>query len=155
MQTLWEDKMPVSLTSYVASLMKVILCSSFVRSRVADAEVSKLCSRQQAMCSSEGIQVFKTSSQPAHTTFPIATMQLSFFFLNLFIYFNWRTITSQHCDGPCHRSTWISHRGTCTPLLSWTPLPPPSPLHPSGWSQSTSFECPPSSISTGHLFYIW
>ena len=78
--------MPVSLTSYVASLMKVILCSSFVRSRVADAEVSKLCSRQQAMCSSEGTQVFKTSSQPAHTTFPIATMQLSFFFLNLFIY---------------------------------------------------------------------
>ena len=28
---------------------------------------------------------------------------------------------------------------------SWTPLQPPSPSHPSGLSQSTSFECPASS----------
>ena len=60
--------------------------------------------------------------------------------LNWFIYFNWRTITSQHCAGPCHISTRISHGGTCTPP-SWTPLPPPSPPHPSGLSQSTCYEC--------------
>ena len=76
--------MPVSLTSYVASLMKVILCSTFVRSRVADAKVSKLYSREQVLCSLERTQVFKTSSQLAHTTFPIATMQLCFL-KNLFI----------------------------------------------------------------------
>ena len=40
-----------------------------------------------------------------------------------------------------HTSTWISHRYTCVPLLL-APLPPPSPPHPSGLSQSTSFVCP-------------
>ena len=51
--------------------------------------------------------------------------------LNLFIYFNWRTIPSQLCGGPCHTSTWISHRHTCVPLYPKSPshLPPhPIPL---------------------------
>jgi len=48
---------------------------------------------------------------------------------NLFIYFNWRTITSQHCGGPCHTSTPISHRCTCEPPIlnpPHTSLPTPS-----------------------------
>jgi len=67
------------------------------------------------------------------------------FFFKKFIYFNWRTITSQHCGGPCHTSARISHGCTCVPL-SWTPLPSPSPPHSSELSQSTSFECPASCI---------
>jgi len=41
-----------------------------------------------------------------------------------FIYFNWRIITLQYCDGFCHTSTWISHRDTCPPIL----IPPPHPI---------------------------
>ena len=33
-----------------------------------------------------------------------------------FIYFNWRTITSQHHGGPCHASTWITSWPCCTSL---------------------------------------
>ena len=54
---------------------------------------------------------------------------LIFLKLNWFIYFNGRTITSQHCAGPCHISTRISHGGTCTPPILNTPstsLPTPS-----------------------------
>ena len=65
-----------------------------------------------------------------------------------FIYFNWRLITLQYCSGFCHTLTWISHRYTCVPH-SWTPLPPPSPSHPSGSSQCTSPECPVSCIEPG------
>ena len=36
---------------------------------------------------------------------------------------------------------------TCSP--SWTPLPPPSPYHPSGSSQCTSLKCPVSCIEPG------
>ena len=36
---------------------------------------------------------------------------------------------------------------TCSP--SWTPLPPPSPYHPSGSSQCTSPKCPVSCIKPG------
>ena len=43
---------------------------------------------------------------------------------NLFIYFNWRLITSQYCGGFCHTLTWIIHRGTCVPHP--TPLGCPS-----------------------------
>ena len=69
-------------------------------------------------------------------------LRYSFF---LIIYFNWRMITFQYCDFFCHTSTWISHRCTYVPL-SWNPLHPPSPPHPSGLSQSTGFECPASCI---------
>ena len=31
-----------------------------------------------------------------------AVTQIFFFLKNLFIYFNWRTVTSQHSGGPCH-----------------------------------------------------
>ena len=44
----------------------------------------------------------------------------------------------------CHTLTWISYECTCVPS-SWTPLQSPHP-HPSGLSQSTSFECPASCI---------
>ena len=59
----------------------------------------------------------------------------SFFFK--FICISWRLITLQHCSGFCHTLTWISHE-----LWSsfWSPLPPPSPSHPSGSSHCTSPE---------------
>ena len=47
---------------------------------------------------------------------------LPFFFLLLFIYliyFNWRIITLQNCEGFCHISTWIGHGYTYVPF----PLP--------------------------------
>ena len=37
---------------------------------------------------------------------------------------------------------------------SWAPLPPPSPSHPSGSSQCTSFECPVSRIELGLVIYF-
>ena len=74
-------------------------------------------------------------------------------FFNLFIYFNWRLITLQYCGGFCHTLTWISHGCTCVPA-SWTPLPPPSPTHPSGLFQSTSFEFPVSSIKFALVIYF-
>ena len=40
----------------------------------------------------------------------------------------------------------------CPP--SWTPLPPPSPSHPSGSSQCTSPECPVSCIELGLAIYF-
>ena len=40
----------------------------------------------------------------------------------------------------------------CPP--SRTPLPPPSPSHPSGMSQCTSFECPVSCIRLGLVIYF-
>ena len=36
-------------------------------------------------------------------------------FKNLFMYFNWKLITLQHCGGFCHTLTWISHGCTCVP----------------------------------------
>ena len=55
---------------------------------------------------------------------------LSFFF-NVFyvlLFFNWRIITPQYCDGFCHTSTRINQRYTCVPSLLSAPLhlsPPP------------------------------
>ena len=46
-----------------------------------------------------------------------------FFLLKKIVYFNWRLIILQYCDGFCHTSTWISHRCTCVPA-SWNYLPP-------------------------------
>ena len=47
-----------------------------------------------------------------------------------------------------HTSTRICHRVyTCSP--SWSPLPPPSPYHPSGSSQCTSPKLPVSCIEPG------
>ena len=61
-----------------------------------------------------------------------AVTQIFFFLKNLFIYFNWRTVTSQQCGGPWHTSARISHRHTCGPPPSWTAVPPPSPPTPLG-----------------------
>ena len=72
---------------------------------------------------------------------------------NLFIYFNWRIITLQYCDGFCHKLTWISHGYTCVPP-SWTSLPLPSPSHPFGLSQCTGFENPVSCIELGLVIYF-
>ena len=58
-----------------------------------------------------------------------------FIFFNI-IYFNWRLITLQYCIGFAihqHEPATGVHM-----FQSWTPLPPPSPYHPSGSSQSTS-----------------
>ena len=71
----------------------------------------------------------------------------------LFIYFNWRLITLQYCGGFCHSSTWIRHGYTCV-LHPEPPLPPPSPPHPSGLSQSTSLECPASCIEFALVIYF-
>ena len=43
-------------------------------------------------------------------------------FFNLFIYFSWRLIILQYCDGFCHTLTWVSHGCTCVPH-------PESPSH--------------------------
>ena len=67
----------------------------------------------------------------------IEDLWLCILFLKI-IYFNWRLITLQYCGGFCHTLTWISHEYIWSP--SWTPLPPPSPSHPSGCSQCTSPE---------------
>ena len=53
----------------------------------------------------------------------------------------------------CHTLTWITHRCTGVPP-SWIPIPPPSPFHPSGSSQSTSPEHPVSCIEPGLVIYF-
>ena len=60
------------------------------------------------------------------------------FFLNLvfflFIYFNWRQITLQYCNGFCHTLTWVSHGYTCVPHPEPRSHLPPHPIprgHPS------------------------
>ena len=66
-----------------------------------------------------------------------------FIFFNI-IYFNWRLITLQYCIGFAihqHEPATGVHM-----FQSWTPLPPPSPYHPSGSSQSTSPKHPVSCI---------
>ena len=44
--------------------------------------------------------------------------------------FNWRITALQYCIGFFHASTLICLRYTYAPP-SWTPLPPPTPCHPS------------------------
>ena len=68
----------------------------------------------------------------------------SSFFRNSFIYFNQRLITLQFCGGFCHNDMnqpWVY---MCPPSRTT-----PSPSHPSGLSQCTSFECPVSCIELG------
>ena len=53
------------------------------------------------------------------------------------IYFNWRIITLQYCDGFCHTSIWT---GTSIHVFpSFYPPPPPSSPHLSRLSHSTGF----------------
>ena len=79
--------------------------------------------------------------------------ELNWILFKNFIYFNWRLITLQflwwflpYTD---MNQPWVY---MCPP--SWTPLPPPSPSHPSGLSQSTGFECLISSIKLGQVTYF-
>ena len=51
--------------------------------------------------------------------------------------FNWWIICLQRCVTFCHTLTRISHRHTYMSPTSWTSVPPPTPSHPSGLSQST------------------
>ena len=55
---------------------------------------------------------------------------LNLHFKKKIIYFNWRIITLQYCDGLCCTLTLISHRHTCDPSLLNSP-PPPSLPQPS------------------------
>ena len=64
-------------------------------------------------------------------------------FKNLFIYFSWRIITLQYCDGFAMLQ-YESAIGIHVSPPSWTLLPPPSPPHPSRLSQSTGFGYPSS-----------
>ena len=67
-------------------------------------------------------------------------------FLNFF--------TLQYCIGLPHINMHLPQVYTCSP--SWTPLPPPSPYHPSGSSQGTSPKLPVSCIEPGlaiHFLY--
>ena len=46
-----------------------------------------------------------------------------------FIYFNWRIISLQYCNGFCHTSIWISHSYTCAPsILNPLPMSLPTPF---------------------------
>ena len=60
-------------------------------------------------------------------------------FLKL-IYFNWRIITLQYCDGLCHTSTWIGHRH----------IRVPSPLNPS----PTFLPVPSFQVVTEHRLWV-
>ena len=70
-------------------------------------------------------------------------LKLIFILFIYLFYFNLKIVALQDFGGFCHTSTWVSHRCTCA-ILSWTPLPPPSPPHISGLSQGTCFLCPAS-----------
>ena len=73
------------------------------------------------------------------------------FFKHKFIYFNWTPITLQYWNGFAihwHESSWVYSP-------SWTPLPPPSPSHPSRSSQCTIPEHPVSCTEPQKWFLIW
>ena len=77
--------------------------------------------------------------------------KIMWFFFQL-IQFKQRLITLQYCSVFCRIFTWISHGCICSLILN--PLPPPSLPHPSGLSQSTSFECPASFIELTLVIYF-
>ena len=77
----------------------------------------------------------------------VLQVQHHFFFLFFkykFIYFNWRLITLQYCIDFAYIDMNLPWVYMCSP--SWTPLPLPSPYHPSESSQCTSPEHPVSCI---------
>ena len=72
------------------------------------------------------------------------------------IYFNWRVITPQHCDGLCHTSIWISHRHTRVPsLLNPPPTSLPTPSWASGCHKALVFGFVWHTTPTGYLLHIW
>ena len=78
------------------------------------------------------------------TDIALESLSFALFFKFKFIYFNWRLITLQSCIGFAYINMNPPQVYTCSP--SWTPLPPPSPYHPSGSSQCTSLKHPVSCI---------
>ena len=61
-------------------------------------------------------------------------------FLKKLIYFNWRIITLQYCNGFCHTLTWISHGCACVPHPEHPSHFSPQPIpqnHPSAPALST------------------
>ena len=59
-----------------------------------------------------------------------------FFFFYFFLIFIFTLFYFTILYWFCHTLIWIHHGCTCDP--KWTPLPPPSPQHPSGSSPCTS-----------------
>ena len=73
-------------------------------------------------------------------------------FFNMFTYFNWRLITLQYCVSFAIHYMNPSQVYLCSP--SWTPLPLPSPSHPSGSSHWTSPKHPVSCIKPGLVIHF-
>jgi len=69
-----------------------------------------------------------------------------------FIYFNWRLITLNIVLVLPYINMNPQRVDTCSP--SWTPLPPPSPYHPSGSSQCNSPKHPVSCIKPGLMIHF-
>ena len=88
------------------------------------------------------------------TTRPLGKPQeiLFFFFLLLFLHFNWRLITLQYFDGFCH--TGMNQPWVYMCPMSQAPLPPPSASYPYGLTQCTSFESPISWIKLKLVIYF-
>ena len=74
-------------------------------------------------------------------------------FFKIFIYFNWRLVTLQYCDGFAIYQ-YESATGIHVSPPSWTRFSPPSPPHPSRLSQSTDFGCSASYIKLALVIYF-
>ena len=82
---------------------------------------------------------------------PRQNIYLKNFFLVFRIYFHWRIVTILWWFLQSISMNWPQ----CSCVSpSWTPLPPPSPPHPSGWSQSTDFDCLASCIELALVVYF-
>ena len=82
----------------------------------------------------------------------IVLMVVNDFFKNC-IYFNWRIVTLQYCDGFAIYQ-YESATGIHVSPPSWTRVSPPSPPHPSRLSQSTDFGCSASYIKLALVIYF-
>ena len=82
----------------------------------------------------------------------IVLMVVNDFFKNC-IYFNWRIVTLQYCDGFAIYQ-YESATGVHVSPPSWTRFSPPSLLHPSRLSQSTDFGCSASYIKLALVIYF-
>ena len=83
-------------------------------------------------------------------------MKWWYYFIYLFIYFNWRLITLQYCGDFWNTSPWISHGCTCVPS-SQTPLPSSLPIT-SLWVTPVHWLWVPYFMHwtcTCHLVHIW
>ena len=61
-------------------------------------------------------------------TYSLLKKYLIYFFVNQFIYFNWRLISLQYCSSFCHTFTLISHGYTCVPHPEPLSHLPPHPI---------------------------